>query len=318
MPVEGSKTDCVIESNVQVTENESVESLGRADAESSTKHDTHFEKDTITPVGSLKICLSYWEEANVNAHIKDVIVQGYKIPFRTLPDSVQLRNNKSARDNPSFVKEEIQKLLGKGCISRVQIKPIFFNPLTVAYSKTGKARLVLDCRTINKHLMQVKFKYEDVSIAKQLFALGDYVFTFDLRSAYHHINIFEAHRTYLGFSWEEQETKYYHFNVLPFGIATAAYIFTKLTRVVLAYWRAEAYKVVMFLDDGIGGSSTEAQACALSELVQISLKQFGFLIAEDKCNWKPTQKRFGWVLFGILVQVICTQHQTESIGYRSH
>ena len=82
LPVEGSETDCVIESNVQVTENESVESLGRADAESSTKHDTHFEKDTITPVGSLKRCLSYWEEANVNAHIKDVIVQGYKIQIQ--------------------------------------------------------------------------------------------------------------------------------------------------------------------------------------------------------------------------------------------
>ena len=113
-------------------------------AESSTKHDTHFEKDTITPVGSLRICLSYWEEANVNAHIKDVIVQGYKIPFRTLPNSVQLRN-KSARDNPSFVKEEIQKLLGKGCISRVHIKPQIVNPLTVAYSKAGKVRLMLDC-----------------------------------------------------------------------------------------------------------------------------------------------------------------------------
>jgi hypothetical protein len=34
-----------------------------------------------------------------------------------------------------------------------------------------------------------------------MFEKGDLPFTYDLRSAYHHLEIFEDHKTYLGFSW---------------------------------------------------------------------------------------------------------------------
>jgi hypothetical protein len=43
-----------------------------------------------------------------------------------------LRNNKSARENVDFVKNEITKLLEKGCISEVVEAPFVVNPLTVA------------------------------------------------------------------------------------------------------------------------------------------------------------------------------------------
>ena len=68
------------------------------------------------------------------------------------------------------------------------------NPLTVAFNRDGKARLVLDCRDINSHLIQFRFQYEDVSVAKQIFQKGDFLFAFDLKSAYHHIEIFEDHK----------------------------------------------------------------------------------------------------------------------------
>ena len=50
------------------------------------------------------------------------------------------------------------------------------------------------------------------------------------------------------------------FNVLPFGISTAGYIFTKLTRVPVTYWRAQGIKIVMFLDDGIAGCDNVDEA----------------------------------------------------------
>ena len=46
---------------------------------------------------------------------------------------------------------------------------------------------------------------------------------------------------------------YYVFNSLPFGIKTAGHIFTKLLKVVVTFLRANGHKVIMFLDDGIGG-----------------------------------------------------------------
>jgi hypothetical protein len=56
--------------------------------------------------------------------------------------------------------------LEKGCISEVVEAPFVVNPLTVAYSRSNKPRLVLDCR----HIHQFKFKFEDGSVARELFA----------------------------------------------------------------------------------------------------------------------------------------------------
>ena len=72
-------------------------------------------------------------------------------------------------------------------ISKVSDKPHVINPLTVAYNKADKPRLVLDCRHVNPHLYQFKFKYEDSSVARQMFDKGDQLFSYDLKSAYHHI-----------------------------------------------------------------------------------------------------------------------------------
>ena len=100
-------------------------------------------------------------------------------------------------------------------------RPKVVNPLTVAFGKTGKERLVLDCRHINEYLVQYRFKYEDINVAMLMFDKGFYLFSYDLKGAYHHIMIKNDMRTYLGFSVEyEGVEKYYVFNVAPFGLAT--------------------------------------------------------------------------------------------------
>lgn len=70
-------------------------------------------------------------------------------------------------------------------------------------------------------------------------------------------------------------------------ISTAGYIFTKVTRSLVTYWRSLGYKIVMYLDDGMGGSSDLMDCLQVSEKVQLDLKQCGFLIAQEKCNWIP-------------------------------
>ena len=44
----------------------------------------------------------------------------------------------------------------------------------------------------------------------------DFLFTFDLQSGYHHVDIHPEHFKYLGFQWAEQDVpSYYDFTVLP-------------------------------------------------------------------------------------------------------
>jgi hypothetical protein len=81
---------------------------------------------------------------------------------------------------------------------------------------------------------------------------------FDLTSAYHFIEIYRSHTKYLGFSWTAKDgcQSFCKFLVLPFGLSSACYIFTKITRPLISKWRAEGESVLMFLDDGYGFAKT--------------------------------------------------------------
>lgn len=118
-----------------------------------------------SPVGRLKSKVSEWEEMGANKSIVQLIKVGYKIPFKTEPSSVVLRNNRSALNDKDFVTKELQNLLKKGCVSKVDNIPEVVNPLTVAKSRNGKSRLVRDCRHINPHLHKFKYRYEDALVA---------------------------------------------------------------------------------------------------------------------------------------------------------
>ena len=75
---------------------------------------------------------------------------------------------------------------------------------------------------------------------------------FDLKSGYHHVEIYEPHRRYLSFQWQyEGRAQFFVFTVLSFGLATACYAFTKLLRPLIRYWRSQGLRVILYLDDGM-------------------------------------------------------------------
>ena len=77
----------------------------------------------------------------------------------------------------------------------------------------------------------------------------DWMFTFDLKSGYHHIQIFPPHYTYLGFSFTDVRgvVRYFCFTVLPFGLSSAGFIFSKVLRELIRYWHNNFIKVVLFI-----------------------------------------------------------------------
>ena len=115
------------------------------------------------------------------------------------------------------------------------------------------------------------------------------MFRFDLKSGYHHIDIFEPHRQFLGFCWEQEGTKqFYTFTVLPFGLATACYAFTKLLRPLVKYWRSQGLQAVLYLDDGIIAVSGKEAARRASHQVRQDLLNAGLVEHTDKCDWVPS------------------------------
>ena len=72
-----------------------------------------------------------------------------------------------------------------------------------------------------------------------------------IKSGYHHIDILQLHQVFLGFSWNFQgETRFYIFTVPSFGLSVAPYIFTKVLRPLVGWWRANGIYIAVFLDEG--------------------------------------------------------------------
>lgn len=81
------------------------------------------------------------------------------------------------------------KSLLKKVVTEVNYIPNVVNHLTVAFNNAGKPRIVLDCRHINQCIHNFSFRSVDTKSARDIFDKGDYLFSFDLKSAYHRRNV---------------------------------------------------------------------------------------------------------------------------------
>ena len=238
--------------------------------------------------GKLKPCLDFWKNVlSSSAYITDVIDSGYKIPFDTIPPTSYARNNKSSLIHPNFVESAIAELLRNNCVIQVNSQPYCCNALTVADGK--KLRLVLDLRIPNQYIQISKFKYDDLKLIAQVLDRDQYYVKYDLKSGYHHIDIFPPHQKYLGFAWRHHDsiTRYYTFTVLPFGLSSACYIFTKLCRPLVYHWRARGIQAFMYIDDGLIVSPSAESAAINMAIVRDTITRSGFIPNSTKCVWNP-------------------------------
>lgn len=234
---------------------------------------------------SLKRHYSKWEEIGAFQYILKIVHSGYEIPFVSIPPSMNFRNNKSAQINADFVTSEISQLIKAGCVVEVTNKPYIVSPLSVAENRSKK-RLILDLSRLNNYVRYEKIKFEDWKTAIDYFEKDCYCLKFDLKSGYHHIDISDSFQTYLGFSWND---KFYCYTVLPFGLSSAPFIFTKCLRPIVKFWRKRGIKIVLYLDDGFVFASSKHECLSVSEFIKSSLSEFGLLINIEKSVFYPTQ-----------------------------
>jgi hypothetical protein len=162
-----------------------------------------------------------------------------------------MKNNKSALVHAEFVTGAITDLLTSGSVLEVPFLPCIVSPLSVSVNSSGKERLILDLSNLNNYVWKEHFKFEDWKVAFDFLLKDGFMYKFDITSAYHHIDICTSQQTFLGFSWNYNGIhKYFVFTVLPFGLTSAPFIFTKCLRCIVKLARENGIRLVVFLDDG--------------------------------------------------------------------
>lgn len=105
------------------------------------------------------------------------------------------------------------------------------------------------------------------------------------------IYICDDHVKYLSFKWSFSLRKfqYFAFQVLPFGLSSVPYIFSKVMR-LFKHWRSKGYIVLFYLDDRIRGAYSLDQAKELSRILRNDVIKAGFILSAETSNWDPHQE----------------------------
>ena len=259
-----------------------------------------YEQGTAAVVvkGRLRAHLLFWVEIGAPPWVLETIRSGYVVPFETITPGVCLSNNRSALRlvHGDFVSSAACDLLELGLISEVLSPPTVINPLSVSFNSVGNPRLILDLRHDNSYIPKAKFKMEDWKVFLQYLLRGGYRYKFDLKSGYHHIDICQHYEQFLGFQWAlgGAKNRYFCFTVLPFGLSSAPYLFTKVFRPLVRYWRGLGIHLVLYLDDGVGCEKDFLSTQHCSNIVRSDLVRAGLVPNCEKSVWTLV-KRLEWL-----------------------
>ena len=251
--------------------------------------------------GTLWRNVKAWEEAGAGNFVLSVMKDGFKLNMNQMPEDYEEENNKSFLKEEEFAIEAIMKLVKMKILREVEGDEVScVNPLTVAVKDRGKKCLCINLsRYVNEFTTAAKFRIESNLQFLQVVKVGDDLYAFDLKSAYHQIEMFREHWRFLGLAVKIEGVKrIFVFTCLPFGLNDVARVLAKLLRFPLQRWREWGAKAFIYLDDVIGAMSGKKEAQEMSDMVKKDLADFGLITSEDKCFWKVTQEMewTGWLI----------------------
>jgi hypothetical protein len=126
-------------------------------------------------------------------------------------------------------------------------------------------------------------------------SLGISSFSVDLKSGYHHVDIHPDYWKYLGFEWNGD---FYVFCQLPFGLASACYVFSKIIKQLAQRWRSMGIRVIAYIDDFFFVCSSSAEFVSVQRQVISDFTEAGFVLSEEKCQLQQSHvvKFLGFVI----------------------
>lgn len=151
----------------------------------------------------------------------------------------------------------------------------FLSHIFLAPKPNGDKRFILNLKCLNKFITTSHFKLEDIRTATKLLSAKCVMIKIDLKEAYFSVSIHKNYRQYLRFQWQN---KLYQFKVLPFGLCTAPYVFTKLMKPVIEHLRCQGITCTVYLDDILLIFDNHTEANQGTKIAINLLEYLGFTI----------------------------------------
>jgi hypothetical protein len=222
----------------------------------------------------------------------DWIDNGYRLLWETAaPAAKESLNAPSAFEHKDFVNDAIKEMVESGALTRLPRgqRPTVVSPIgVVTKPHSDKLRLVINMRYVNKHLAKKVFKFEGLADLADMAEKGDYSVSYDLKSAYYHVGLHPITRRFVGIKWGGV---YYEYTCLAFGLSTAPWVFSKVMRELVMYWRRCGITILPYLDDLFFPKKGFRECRSVGIRVEGDLFEGGLQINFPKSGLIPMLKR---------------------------
>lgn len=191
------------------------------------------------------------------------------------------------RHEEQAISDEISVLLTKRAIHRCEpVDDQFVSTIFTRVKRNGSIRMILNLKQLNLFIKYRHFKMEHLDSVLDMVQQNDFFCSIDLTDAYFSVPIHSEHRKYLRFAWKSQ---LYEYQVLCFGLSSAPWLFTKITKPVMAYMRNQGTRCSIYIDDCV--IMGHHQTTLLDEVEQLCdlFTSLGFAINVQKSILIPTR-----------------------------
>lgn len=263
--------------------------------------------------GKLKNFISNWKYLTKDNWIISTI-KGYKIEFdekpiqEKIPVPIKFNNKEKA-----LIDKEIVDMLEKGAIKEsFDESEQFISNIFLVKKKNGKFRPVINLKPLNQFISYHHFKQETLDLILKGISKNSFFTSLDLTDAYFSISIYESDRKYLKFIWNE---KLYEFQCLPFGIASAPRVFTKILKVIFSHIRSMGIDSYFYIDDSLLQAENFDLAVQNTEKVKTFIESVGFDINIEKSVFIPTNRIIflGYIIDSVLFKVFLPEEKVRKI-----
>ena len=247
--------------------------------------------------GRLSHFTPFWKEITNDKMILTIIEEGLKIEFDTMPVQSSIPKLYKFDDQKYHkIDLEIQKYLEKHIIEpAISEEGQYISNIFGEDKPDGGVRIILDLSDLNEYVVDRHFKMENIEVIKTLIDQNCFMASLDWKDAYYSVKIHPAHRKFLRFYWKG---KLYQFTCLPNGLKSAPRIFTKITRVLMAYARKQGLNVSLYIDDSFTKHENLIMARESVWKLAIISQKAGFVVHPTKSILDPCQikQHLGFVL----------------------
>jgi len=243
-------------------------------------------KQTFTRIGGrLALFLDAWQEITTDEWVLQAVT-GYELPFNELPQShLNPAPHIIKPDQEAIMDAEVNRLLKIEAIEEVG-DLFYLNQVFLVPKPHGGWRPVVNLKPLNKYLVVEHFKMENLNMVTDAIQKDWWMAKLDLKDAYLTVKVSDAHKKYLQFQWKG---KTYQFRSLPFGLASAPFAFTKITKPVVAYLRVRGITVIIYIDDMLILAATKAKAEESVRFAAELMTRLGFVINTERSITAPVQ-----------------------------